>query len=85
VFAEGAGKIAAEAIIASYQNGNFSNAYKGTGQCYVEFGEGKVGRVDVDFFSGPSPKGSHTEASEAIAAEKEHFGSSRKERWFDKP
>ena len=29
--------------------------------------------------------GTHTEASEEIAVEKEHFGSSRKERWFDKP
>jgi len=84
VFAEGAGRIAAEAIIASYQRGNFSNSYKGTGQCYVEFGEGKVGRVDVDFFSGPSPKGTHTDASEELAIEKEHFGSSRKARWFDK-
>ena len=82
VFAEGAGKIAAEAIVAAYQHGDFSNSYKGKGQCYVEFGEGKVGRVDVDFFSGPSPKGTHTEASEALIVEKEHFGSSRKERWF---
>jgi sulfide:quinone oxidoreductase len=85
VFAEGAAKIAAEAIIATYRRDEFSSSYKGTGSCYVEFGEGKVGRVDVDFFSGPSPKGTHTEASEEIAVEKEHFGSSRKERWFDKP
>lgn len=85
VFAEGAAKIAAEAIIASYQSGSFSNSYKGTGQCYVEFGEGKVGRVNVDFFSGPSPRGTHTEASEEIALEKEYFGSSRKARWFDNP
>ena len=85
VFAEGAAKIAAEAIIATYRRSEISSSYKGTGSCYVEFGEGKVGRVDVDFFSGPSPKGTHTEASEEIAVEKEHFGSSRKDRWFDKP
>ena len=84
VFAEGAGKIAAEAILATYRHGEFSSSYKGTGSCYVEFGQGKVGRVDVDFFSGPAPRGTHTEATEAIAIEKEHFGSSRKERWFDK-
>lgn len=83
VFAEGAARIAAEAIVAAYQRDEFSNSYKGTGQCYVEFGEGRVGRVNVDFFSGPTPKGTHTEASEAIAAEKEYFGSSRKERWFE--
>jgi sulfide:quinone oxidoreductase len=85
VFAEGAAKIAAEAIIATYRRGEFPSSYKGTGSCYVEFGEGKVGRVDVDFFSGPSPKGTHTEASVEIAVEKEHFGSSRRERWFDNP
>jgi sulfide:quinone oxidoreductase len=85
VFAEGAAKIAAEAIIATYRRNEISSSYKGTGSCYVEFGGGKVGRVDVDFFSGPSPKGTHTEASEEIAVQKEHFGSSRRERWFDKP
>jgi sulfide:quinone oxidoreductase len=85
VFAEGAGKIAAEEILASYQRGIFTSSYKGAGSCYVEFGEGKVGRVDVDFFSGPAPKGTHTEASEALAVEKEHFGSSRRDRWFGKP
>jgi len=84
VFAEGAAKIAAEAIIASYRSGNYSSSYKGAGSCYVEFGDGKVGRVDVDFFSGPSPKGTHTEASEELMVEKELFGSSRKERWFGK-
>lgn len=84
VFAEGAAKVAAEAILASYHRANHASSYKGTGQCYVEFGEGKVGRVDVDFFSGPSPRGTHTDASEEIAIEKEHFGSSRKERWFGK-
>jgi sulfide:quinone oxidoreductase len=84
VFAEGAAKVAAEAILASYHRANYASSYKGTGQCYVEFGEGKVGRVDVDFFSGPSPRGTHTDASEEIAIEKEHFGSSRKERWFGK-
>jgi sulfide:quinone oxidoreductase len=84
VFAEGAAKVAAEAILAYYHRANYASSYKGTGQCYVEFGEGKVGRVDVDFFSGPLPRGTHTDASEEIAIEKEHFGSSRKERWFGK-
>ena len=82
VFAEGAARIAAEAILASFRQGEFSSSYKGAGSCYVEFGEGKVGRIDVDFFSGPSPKGTHTEASEELVIEKKHFGSSRKARWF---
>ena len=27
--------------------------YAGAGTCYIEFGGGRIGRVDVDFFSGP--------------------------------
>lgn len=82
VFAEGAAKVAAESIIAEFEHGVTPSPYNGTGICYVEFGNGKVGKVDVDFFSGPAPKGTHHEASEAFAVEKEHFGSSRKKRWF---
>jgi sulfide:quinone oxidoreductase len=40
-------------------------------------------KADVDFFTGPAPKGIHSEVSEMLVAEKEHFGSSRKARWLD--
>ena len=83
VFAEGAAKIAAASIIASFNNSGNHAAYTGAGSCYIEFGHGEVGRVDVDFFSGPKPVGIHHNASTAIVAEKEYFGSSRKARWFD--
>jgi sulfide:quinone oxidoreductase len=56
--------------------------YTGAGSCYVEFGQDQVGRVDVDFFSGPSPTGGFVEPSAALVSEKEHFGSSRRARWF---
>ena len=83
VFAEGAAKIAAASIIAVF-NGNENPAgYLGEGSCYVEFGEGKVGRVDVNFFSGPKPVGIHHEPSQALVADKEYFGTSRNARWFD--
>ena len=29
-------------------------AYDGRGSCYIEFGSGRVGRVDIDFLSGPT-------------------------------
>ena len=57
-------------------------AYDGRGSCYIEFGAGRVGRVDVDFLSGPKPTGTFQEPSAALVAEKEHFGSSRRARWF---
>lgn len=82
VFAEGAAKIAAATILAEFNHGEQPLAYTGAGSCYLEFGEGKVGRVDVDFFSGPSPMGIHHEATEMLVQEKEYFGSSRKARWF---
>ncbi len=82
VFAEGAARIVAANLISSLRRGEPSGAYSGTGSCYVEFGAGRVGRVDVDFFSGPSPTGTFQEPSAALVAEKQHFGSSRRARWF---
>ena len=56
--------------------------YDGLGSCYIEFGAGRVGRVDVDFLSGPKPTGTFQAPSDALVAEKEEFGSSRRARWF---
>ncbi len=77
VFAEGAARVVAQNLIAQA-----SASYGGQGSCYIEFGHGRVGRVDVDFLSGPSPTGTYNEPSEALVAEKELFGSSRRARWF---
>jgi sulfide:quinone oxidoreductase len=82
VFAEGSAKIAAASILADLDKTEHSLKYKGDGSCYVEFGQGKVGRIDIDFFSGPTPHGTLFGPTEAGIAEKEYFGSSRKARWF---
>ena len=82
VFAEGAARIAAASIIAEQKGGEQPAAYNGAGSCYVEFGLHQVGRVDVDFFSGPSPTGGFIEPSVTLVREKQHFGSSRRARWF---
>ena len=82
VFAEGSARVVAAAIIAQLRGGPSPEAYKGPGSCYVEFGHDQVGRVDVDFLSGPKPTGTFQEPSEALVAEKAHFGSSRLQRWF---
>ena len=58
------------------------DGYDGRGSCYIEFGAGRVGRVDVDFLSGPKPTGAFQQPSAALVAEKEEFGSSRRARWF---
>jgi sulfide:quinone oxidoreductase len=82
VFAEGAARVVAASIVTSLRGGEQPGAYGGRGSCYIEFGGGRVGRVDVDFFSGPKPTGTYREASTALVAEKHEFGSSRRARWF---
>jgi sulfide:quinone oxidoreductase len=83
VFAEGAARVVANELIARLRGGEQPDAYDGMGSCYIEFGAGRVGRVDVDFLSGPKPTGTYHEPSVALVAEKQHFGSSRRARWFD--
>ena len=60
VFAEGAARAVASSLIAQLGGAGQPELYAGTGGCYVEFGGGRVGRVDVDFFSGPKPTGVFT-------------------------
>jgi sulfide:quinone oxidoreductase len=85
VFAEGAARVVAAAIVAQLRGGPSPEAYRGAGSCYVEFGHDQVGRVDVDFLGGPKPTGTFQAPSQALVAEKIHFGSSRVERWFGRP
>src|SRR5215472_797747 len=82
VFAEGSAQIVAAAIIAQLRGGPRPEAYKGQGSCYVEFGHGQVGRVDVDFLSGPKPTGTFQQPSASLVEEKVQFGASRLQRWF---
>src|SRR5215472_13380336 len=69
VFAEGSAQVVAAAIISKRRGGPSPEAYKGQGSCYVEFGHGHVGRVDVDFLSGPKPTGTFQSPSAALVAE----------------
>jgi sulfide:quinone oxidoreductase len=83
VFAEGAARAVARALIARLRNEEVPVTHAGTGSCYIEFGAGRIGRVDVDFFINPEgPVGTYYEPSVALRADKEHFGSSRRARWF---
>jgi sulfide:quinone oxidoreductase len=82
VFAEGGARAVAESLIARVRGSGHSGSYAGAGSCYIEFGGGQIGRVDVDFFSGPSPTGTYHEPAVSLRADKDHFGSSRRARWF---
>ncbi|TMK72219.1 MAG: NAD(P)/FAD-dependent oxidoreductase [Actinobacteria bacterium] len=82
VFSEGAARVVAAEVLADLARGDQPAGYDGLGSCYIEFGAGRVGRVDVDFLSGPKPTGTFQAPSSALVAEKENFGSSRRARWF---
>jgi sulfide:quinone oxidoreductase len=83
VFAEGAARVVADSVLATLRGDEQPTPYGGRGSCYIEFGSGRVGRVDIDFLSGPKRTGTFQEPSAALVVEKEHFGSSRRARWFD--
>ena len=83
LFAEGAARAVATALIARMRSGFAAVPHEGKGSCYLEFGGGLVGRVDVDFFSNPEgPTGTYYPPSLAMRANKEQFGASRRARWF---
>jgi len=82
VFAEGAARTVASSIIADLLPNRAKVPHAGTGSCYIEFGGGRIGRVDIDFLSGPEPTGAYHAPSVELRADKERFGSSRRERWF---
>ena len=82
VFAEGQAAVVAERILARARGEAEESEYGGRGVCYLEFGEGRVAGVDVTFLSGRPPTGGFEGPSEAIAADKVDFGTSRIRRWF---
>jgi sulfide:quinone oxidoreductase len=81
VFAERAAIAVADAITASIRGGD-APPYSGTGLCFVEFGRGEVGMVDVNFHAEGGPTAPLVGPDAAIAAEKADFGLARRARWF---
>jgi sulfide:quinone oxidoreductase len=82
VFAESAAAVVADDIAARLHGGALQRQYEGAGSCYIEFGGGMVGKVEANFLGGPSPTARLVEPSRELAAEKEAFASTRRDRWF---
>ncbi len=82
VFAEGAARVVAQTIVAELRGGESPERHLGRGTCYIEFGQGRIGSVDIDFLSGPEKTGTFNAPSAEQMALKESFGSSRRARWF---
>jgi sulfide:quinone oxidoreductase len=82
VFADGAAQALAATLIGELRGTGDTGTHGGTGSCYIEFGAGRIGRVDIDFLSSPQPTGTFRAPSAELRAEKDHFGASRRARWF---
>jgi sulfide:quinone oxidoreductase len=82
VFAESAALAVADQIAASIR-GSRARPYDGSGLCFVEMGDGEVGRVDVHFRAQGGPKAPLLGPSAEYVAEKAEFGAIRRARWFD--
>jgi sulfide:quinone oxidoreductase len=83
VFAERAADVVADQIIAELRGRPESAAYDGWGACYIEFGGGTVGKVEVTFITPDGPQGGpFTPPSQDLARDKVEFATSRIRRWF---
>ncbi len=82
VFAENAAGVVADDIQARLRGETLERRYEGEGNCYIEFGGGRVAKVEANFLGGPSPIAQLVGPSEALAADKKSFAPIRRARWF---
>ena len=82
IFAEAAARVVAQDITARVRGTKSPAPYEGDGPCYVEFGGGLVGRIEVNFLGGPAPTARIFPPSRELAAEKAAFAATRRQRWF---
>jgi sulfide:quinone oxidoreductase len=82
VFAENAAGVVADDIVARLRGETSERRYEGEGNCYIEFGSGRVAKVEANFLGGPSPRGEIVGPSEDLAADKKTFAPTRRARWF---
>jgi sulfide:quinone oxidoreductase len=82
VIAEGEASTVADVLIHQLRGGAPPPPFAGEIVCYVEMGNETIGRVNVNFLSGPSPTALFTPPSLEGAKEKQQFGATRRQRWF---
>jgi sulfide:quinone oxidoreductase len=82
VFAESAARVVADDIAARIRHSDPPPPYEGAGNCYVEFGDGVVGKVEANFLAGPAPTAHIVTPTRELAADKEAFAAARRQRWF---
>ena len=85
VFAENAARIVAENIRARLRGSEPEHRYEHDGTCYIEFGAGRVAKVEANFLGGPKPTARLVGPSAELAADKLEFAATRRKRWFGSP
>jgi sulfide:quinone oxidoreductase len=82
VFAENAAGVVADNLIARLRGEVAERRYEGEGNCYLEFGGGRVAKVEANFLGGPAPMAQLVGPTAELAADKKAFASERRARWF---
>jgi sulfide:quinone oxidoreductase len=82
VFAENAAGVVADNLIARLRGEAPERRYEGEGNCYLEFGGGRVAKVEANFLGGPAPMAQLVGPSAELGADKKAFASERRARWF---
>jgi sulfide:quinone oxidoreductase len=82
VFAENAAGVVADDIAARLRGETLGRRYEGEGNCYIEFGGGRVAKVQANFLGGPAPTAQVVGPSVELAADKKTFAPTRRARWF---
>ena len=82
VFAENAAGFVADHIAATLHGETLERRYEGEGNCYIEFGSGRVAQVQANFLGGPSPTAQVIGPTPELMDDKKEFAAVRRERWF---
>ena len=82
VVAEGEASTVADVLLHRLGGGPAPAPFAGEIMCYVEMGGDTIGRVNVNFLSGPAPVAVYRPPSLAGTDEKRQFAATRRARWF---
>ncbi|MGH8995445.1 MAG: NAD(P)/FAD-dependent oxidoreductase [Acidimicrobiales bacterium] len=82
IIAEGEASTVADVLVARIKGGPAPAPFAGEVICYVEMGNQTIGKVNVNFLSGPAPVAQFTPPSLEGAEEKRQFAATRRQRWF---
>lgn len=82
VFAEGAGRVVAERIAATFDGREPTATFQGRGGCFLEVGDGQAMMVHGDFMAQPSPQVELSAASDDYLRQKVEFERERLQEWF---